>query len=164
MMLKTRVSPVAVLGAFVLLLAVIVGCDSQELQDQFAREASGPPSGITETTIDGEILSRDDDDWRTSPAYRGVLNVTPAFPNPAAEDQIHIPVSVTEFERVAGGFMLRAYRGTTFVTLGTAITQTDPGIHVLRFSPGELATKGLHRVYIFDLASELVSYGDIMIQ
>lgn len=163
-MLRALVLRVSACGAHVVLLVVLFGCDSQELQDQFAREASRPPSGITETTIDGEILSRDDDDWRTAPVYRGVLNVTPAFPNPSAGDQIHIPVSVTEFGRVAGGFMLRAYRGTTLVTLGNPVTQTDPGIHVLRFSPGELATKGLHRVYIFDLASELVSYGDIMIQ
>ena len=149
----------------IVLLSYLLGCDSQEQQDQFAREASAPPSGITETTPDGDVVAEDADDWRTSPAFRGVLNVEPAFPNPVGGGDVYVHVRITQFDRLPNGLALRAYRGDTFPILGVPVTQVDPGIHVLRFNPGELVTTGLHRVFLFDHpGGELISYGDIRIE
>lgn len=161
-----RLHFVFVTAALLLALAAI-GCDSQGKQDEFADQASRLPEGFTETTLDAEIVTTDPDDWRTSPFYRGRITVDPAFPNPVSINFVNIPLTVIGFDAVqGGGLSLRAYGadGRTLISLAEPISVSGPGGYEFEFSPGLLSTKGLHRVYIFDLGGEIVSYGDVMVQ
>ncbi|HEX7070735.1 MAG TPA: hypothetical protein VF190_08010 [Rhodothermales bacterium] len=156
----------SIVGLFVLVLS-LAACDAQEQQDRFADEASALPKNFTETTIDGEVVTADPDDWRTSPVYRGHLTVDPAFPNPVSSTFVSISLTVTGFDAVrGGGLTLRAYGqdGRTLIALDETLFVTGPGAYDFRFSPGALVTKGLHRVFIFDLTGEIVSYGDVMVE
>ena len=151
------------LAAFVL----IGGCDSQELRDEFLDDASEPASGFTETTVEGEVVSSDADDWRTAPGYRGVVTVDPAFPNPPNGATVTINVTVQHQGGVQGALQL--------VTLDTQgdpqvldeITDADmPFIYSFRFPATLLAQDGLVRVYIYDtvaVTGSLLSYGDIQL-
>ena len=70
-----------------------VGCDTAEQQNQFEEEAFSTPSGFTRTDENGEIVSEDTDDWRTSPVYSTRVLIDPAFPNPAPPGElVTIPV------------------------------------------------------------------------
>lgn len=142
------------------------GCDSQSQQDDFAAEAARPPDGYTERTVEGETLTEDADDWRTSPFYRGIVSVEPAYPNPVSANFVTVPVTVTQFDAVQGGLFLRARdpSGPGMIALSDMPEAVEPGVYFMTFSPGLLVTKGLHRVFIFDRGSEIVSYGDILLQ
>ncbi len=144
------------------------GCDTQARQDEFADQAGRAPDGYTETTLDAETLVEDPDDWRTSPLYRGRVTVDPAFPNPVSVTNVTIPLTIIGFDAVQGGRLtLRAYGadGRTLISLTPEpLILSGPGGYEFEFSPGLLTTKGLHRVFIFDAAGEIVSYGDVMVQ
>lgn len=158
------VAKMMVAGVLMLLWS---SCDSQGEQDSFAHQARRPPDGITVATIDGETVSVDPDDWRTSPFYRGRVRVDPAFPNPVSVDRVHIPLTVIGFEAVqGGGLTLRAFapNGIDLIRLGDIISVDGPGAYAFSFSPGQLGTRALHRVFVFDLAGEIVSYGDILVE
>ena len=137
------------------------------MQDSFADEAGRAPQGFTETSVEGEVLVDDADDWRTSPVYRGRITVDPAYPNPVSAHFVTVSLTVIDFEAIGGGgFSLRAYDadGTRLIALDQPIAVQGPGAYSFTFSPGLLSTKGLHRVFIFDLNGEIVSYGDVMVQ
>ena len=156
-------------GLCLLLLAITAcltaGCDTQDLQDEFAEAASLPPQGIVQTDAQGNILEEDEDDWRTAPLYRGVLRVDPAYPNPASETFITIPVTVTQFNAVRGGLTLRVYNNARELVALDQILEADaPGAYVFNFASGLLPRTGLHRLFIFDGAGEIVSYGDLLIE
>lgn len=158
---------VEIVAVVVALVMLAVGCDSQGEQDTFAHQARRQPDGITVTTVDGETVSVDPDDWRTSPFYRGRVRVDPAFPNPVSVNLVNIPLTVIGFEAVQGsGLTLRAFgpTGTDLVRLGDILNVDGPGAYAFTFSPGQFGTKGLHRVFLFDLAGEIVSYGDILVE
>jgi|SRR5690606_5888424 hypothetical protein len=140
-------------------------CDTQAEQDEFADRASLPPSGYTQTTIDGEIVSVDEDDWRTAPIYGAAVVVDPAYPNPFSEGFVYVPVYVRFSDSVRGGLVLRAYNNSgRLITLGSLPEAYQQGSYAFNFSPGLIGRKGLVRLFIFDASSELVSYGDLFIE
>lgn len=142
-----------------------LGCDTQNQQDDFAEEASRPPARITVRDREGNTGERDEDDWRTAPVYRGVVLVEPAYPNPSNAEFITVPFTIYQFGGVRGGMVLRAYNPNgQFIMLDNIPEATSPGGYSFTFSPGLLSTKGLHRVYLFDGAGEIVSYGDVLIE
>jgi hypothetical protein len=144
---------------------VLSACDTQDLQDDFARRATLPPSNFTRTDADGRVISEDEDDWQTAPVYRGVITVEPAFPNPVGDAFVTIPVYVRFSNSIRGGLNLRAYGGSGFfITLDNIPRAQDPGAYVFHFSPGLLETRGLHRLFVFDGGGEIVSYGDLMVE
>ena len=153
----------------VLLLAgsFMSGCDSQQQQDEFAREASSTPEGFARTDNTGRILDDDENDWRVSPIYGGKVRFDPAYPNPVAGEFVTIPVTILEFNSIQGGLTLRAYDSSTprnLRTLDDILDASDPGAYIFRFSPTLLNRTGLVRMFIFDRLGELVSYGDLMIE
>lgn len=135
------------------------------MQDDFAAEASRPPSGFTQTDEDGRILADDEDDWRTSPLYRGRVVVDPAYPNPTPIGGfVTIPIRVTAFEAVRAPLSVRAWREGRLTTLSVINRAADPGFYTFSFSAALVGATGLQRLFIFDAAGELVSYGDLMIE
>ena len=142
------------------------GCDSQEQQNNFAEEAALPPKGFTSTNQSGDIISEDEDDWRTSPVYFGKVRISPLYPNPEGVEFVTVPVNILQFDVVQNGFTLRAYDETldTLILLDRMAEINGPGGYVMRFSPAVLGRTGLVRIFVFDAASEIVSYGDLMIE
>lgn len=148
-------------------LLFVTACDSQGEQDDFAADASATPSGFVRTIDGSEILDDDLDDWRTAPIYAGKVSIRPAYPNPAAfQDFATVPFSVTAFNSVVAPVQLKARRDGNgpLITLETIDQAGDPGSYAMTFSAARLGRTGLHRLFIFDAAGELVSYGDLMVQ
>lgn len=142
------------------------GCDSTEQQGAYEEQAFAVPSGITQTDRFGEIISEDQDDWRTAPAYRSRVLIDPAFPNPSSAGiQVAIPVRVVEFRAVQGGLELVSFDDNRIARrLADVRDARNPGAYVFKFNPVSLGVTGLVRVYIVDNLGALVSYGDIQIE
>jgi hypothetical protein len=169
-----RESSAKVVTAAVLLLigAGLTVCDTFNEQRNFSEEASRPPDGITQTREGGEITDEDPDDWRTSPLYRGVVRVDPAYPNPvtSTHQRVTLPYWITDFNAITGDLTLRAYDDKgEFVRLAQREI-TGPGSYQFDFHPSKLSTagnlsaiEGMHRLFLFDARGELVSYGDLRI-
>jgi hypothetical protein len=162
--------------SFLVLLGAMAmsGCDSQEAQLEFENDSNLPPNGIVVTDEDGVILQDDPDDWRTSPAFAGIARFDPAYANPTTGDLITIPVVIQQFNALPGGLELRGFDDTGRLTLLDELPQaTQPGAYTFVFSPSqfsitgsEASIRGLHRVFVFGIlgSSEVISYGDILVQ
>jgi len=155
----------AYLSIAILIAILISSCDSQEQQNDFAAEASLPPNGFTSTDKTGLIISEDEDDWRTSPVYFGKVRISPLYPNPESVDFVTLPVNILQFDAAQNGFTIRALDETTdtLILLDRMTDINGPGGYIMRFSPAILGRTGLVRVFVFDSANEIVSYGDLMI-
>jgi hypothetical protein len=161
------------LSVVLLVVTVSGGCDSQEAQREFEADANLPPSGIAVTDENGTILQDDPDDWRTSPAFAGVVRFEPAYANPTAGNLVTVPVVVQQFNALPGGLELRGFDDTDRLVLLDDLPQaTQPGSYTFVFSPSQFSVsgnlssiRGLHRVFVFGIlgSSEVVSYGDIQV-
>ena len=156
--------------ALVLLCSTLVwtsGCNSQSRQEEFEDQAFGEtPSGFVRTLDGEEILSEDSDDWRTAPVFETDVIIRPASPNPVAVSGfVSIFVSILRlppgrlyaYTRNASGRLER-------LTPGGTISHSGNGFQEFRFSAGLLGERGLHRLFIFDEAGVLISYGDVMVE
>lgn len=155
--------------------AFFLSCSSSDEQREFERQAMQPPSGYTQTDASGSITgSIDRDDWRIAPYFQGLIDIKPAFPNPAiTTESINLEITVTGIESVSGlqirvihegGLLNEIYRENT--------SPLNPGLMVIHFSPLDLSrfqndsdgARGLKRILIFDGNNNLISYGDIMVE
>ena len=153
---------------------MLFGCDSSEDQAEFQADSSLPPSGIVVTDENGTILQDDPDDWRTSPAFAGIVRFDPAYANPTVGELMTLPVIVQDFNALPGGLALRAFDDQGRLRLVAALPQaTQPGVYTFVFSAAQFCQtcdatqlKGLHRVFVFGIGgtSEVVSYGDIEVR
>lgn len=157
---------------FLLLLLITVGCQTQQDQRDFESSAISPPSGITMTSIhgvtpDGET---DPDDWRSSPFYSGVIDISPARPNPAlSTEEIIIELYIDLNTRVS---QIRAVvlhdNGDTPLLDEISGAPLSSGRHELRFPASTLkrtvTPEGLFRVLIYDGNWQIISYGDIRVE
>lgn len=151
---------------FTIFIILVSGCDAVDEQRDFVDEARLPPEGITETDERGNILSEDEDDWRTSPRYATRVVVDPAFPNPANGSFVSLNVTVREFNVVVGGLELGSFDAQgRFTRLDDIRQASDPGLYTFVFNPSALglAPGSLVRVYILDDPGEIVSYGDLQL-
>ena len=142
------------------------GCDTAEQQNEFEDQAFSPPSGFTRTDENGEIITDDQDDWRTAPVYSTRVLVDPAFPNPVQPGQfVTIPVQVREFNSVQGGLELVGNDANGIPRRLDEIRDArDPGAYIFQFNPTLLGVTGLIRLFIVDSRGGLVSYGDLLIE
>jgi len=155
------------LGCLVLAASLVwAGCDTAEQQNEFEDQAFSLPSGFTRTDRNGEILSEDTDDWRTSPVYSTRVLVDPAFPNPVPPGEfVTIPVQVREFNSVQGGLELVSFDENRIPRrLDDIRDASDPGAYIFTFNPALLGVPGLVRVFILDSRGGLVSYGDLLVE
>lgn len=154
-------------------IGFISACTNSDEQVNFEKDAFKTPDSFTQTTSSGEIISRDNDDWRVSPLYINTVEVfRPAYPNPTVVQQITVEFLVSGIESVSGlvGYVLRqdrslsqVYRNSNNVLpTGLISIQLDPSI--FSFSGTLSGAQGLHRLLFYDLNDRLITYGDIKIE
>lgn len=159
---------------FLLLIASVISCTRNDAQREFEEEAYQAPSGITETAAnDGEILSNDPDDWRTSPRFQGFINVVPPFPNPVNSNQvIQFQLDVIAEGSVNGLLVYILFQNgdrkvlyEEFDPLPQGLYDFQiPAISLSQFNESPDDARGLKRIYLFDLNNRMISYGDILVE
>ncbi|MBE2187096.1 MAG: hypothetical protein IAE99_10035 [Rhodothermales bacterium] len=147
-----------------LLAAPLPGCDQVAAQETFDLAARAAPSGYTEMSASGEVVRRDPDDWRVSPAFATRISIAPAFPNPATSGSlVRVGVTIFEFDGAPNGLVL--YRRTAdgvLVRLDSRTT-SGPGAYELS-APGSLIGSGLVRLVVADAFGLTVTYGDVQVR
>lgn len=155
-----------------LIMLGTVSCTRNNAQRDFEEDAYMTPSGFTETNSQAEIISLDEDDWRTSPLFQGLINVVPAIPNPVATNQsVQIDLELTGVNSVNGLEVLTRYPDNSFGTLYQNFETLNPGITTFFINPLELGLDGspeaarrLKRIFLFNGNGQMISYGDIMVE
>jgi|GEM_PF-177504 len=170
-------SPTTYLTAILILfLFATAGCGQDDDQREFEQEAFQLPDGITETKGNGDVISEDPDDWRTSPFFQGLIFVEPAFPNPVTiSDQLNLEIDITGFDAVSGltvTVLIDNAANAPFRTLYTINENPlPPGFTSININPLELgrfnnpeSARGIHRLIIFDNRQNIISYGDVIVE
>jgi hypothetical protein len=147
-------------------------CTRNDAQRDFEQDAYTAPANYTETTLQGAIQNVDEDDWRTSPLYQGLIDIVPAYPNPVATNQsIKLEIEITGLNSVNGVEILTRYPDNSFYQLEFRSGTLPPGIATFFINPLELgvdgspeAARGLKRIFLFDGSNQMISYGDIMVE
>lgn len=160
---------------FILLLFVIAlvgsSCTNNDDQNRFEAQAYSLPEGYTETDTQSKVLNTDDDDWRISPLYIGLIRIfNPAFPNPVDYgSQFEITVRV---DATPAGSSIQLYYFNT-VNTNPTILDSQPVVDdftdvVFRISTNQFGTatsaRGLHRLLLLDGNQRIISYGDLLIK
>lgn len=157
---------------FLGILLLTATCTRNNAQRDFEQDAYTAPAGFTETTEQGSVQNVDQDDWRTSPLFQGLVSVVPAYPNPAATNQtIRLDLEITGINSVNGAEILVRLPDNSFERLDIIQETLNPGISNLYIDPLNLgidrspeAARGLKRVFIYDMNGQMISYGDIMVE
>lgn len=161
-----------VAGSLILLLLVISGCQAQQDQRDFEANAISPPSGITVTDIHGVTPegATDPDDWRSSPFYSGIIDISPARPNPVlSTEEVVIELYMDLDTRVSRIQAVVLHdNGETPPLDDISGAPLPPGRHELRFPASSLtrtvSPQGLFRVLVYDGDWQIISYGDIEVE
>lgn len=159
---------------FILLCSafLVLSCTRNDAQRDFEKEAYSAPNNYTETTSQGAVKSADEDDWRTSPLFQGLIEIVPPFPNPVQTNQaVQFEVEVTGVQSINGLEVLVRLPDNSFRSLYQSNQTLQPGLTTFQINPIEFAlngnpegARGLNRVYIFNASSQMISYGDIMVE
>lgn len=160
------------LSLLILLIATVLGCTRNDAQRDFEQEAYSSANNYTETTSQGAVVSTDEDDWRTSPLFQGLIEINPPFPNPVVTSQyVQFEVGVTGVQSVSGIEVLVRLDDGSFRSLYQSFETLQPGTTVFQINPIEFGingtpegARGLNRVYIFNGNNQMISYGDIMVE
>lgn len=157
-----------------LLFTAIIGCTRNDAQREFEEEAYSAPNNYTETAPNnGEVLSNDPDDWRTSPRFQGFINVVPPFPNPVSTNQnIQFQLDVIAQGSVNGLLVYILFQNgdrkvlyEDFDPLPQSLYDFQiPAASLSEFDGSPESARGLKRIYLFDLNNRLISYGDILVE
>ncbi len=154
----------------VLLLLLIISCGGNDAQDSFEREAYALAENITETNFQGDIISRDDNDWRVSPYYTGIADISPAFPNPVPY------VDTATLEVFINGSPLSSYMELGYLDdlgnwnqLEVSENVSDFTLNTFRINPVQFGAnadlaKGIYRLILLDGNQRIITYGDILIE
>ncbi|MEQ8578500.1 MAG: hypothetical protein RIC57_14135 [Balneola sp.] len=152
---------------------LFLSCTSNDAQREFESEAYTDPSGITRTSAQGEVISIDPDDWRISPFFQGLMEVTPPFQNPAQlGTALNFEYQVTGVQGVSGlDVRVRYPNGSLHNIYSSSNNPLEPGIKTFQIDPIALSqdgsdnlARGLHRIFFFDFNQRLISYGDIEVE
>tara|TARA_R100000908_G_scaffold65419_1_gene56060 strand:- start:34745 stop:35245 length:501 start_codon:yes stop_codon:yes gene_type:complete len=155
-----------------LMLLAISSCTRNDAQRDYEREAYTQASGFTETNNQGQVQSPDEDDWRTSPLFQGLIDVVPVYPNPTSTSQaVQFEVDVTGVQSVSGIEVMTRFPDNTFRSLYQQFETLEPGLTTFQINPLEFAqfgnpegARGLNRVFIFDGRGQMITYGDVMVE
>lgn len=172
--IRSACSRVMLIPTLVVLL-LLQGCGQDDDQQQFEQEAFQLPEGITETE-NGTPQNEDPDDWRTSPFFSGLVEVTPAYPNPVlTTEQLTIDVNISGIDAVSTitVAVLIADGSNSQLRPLNSITENPvpPGLSTLRINPVQLgrfntaeSARGLHRIILYDNRDNIISYGDVRVE
>jgi len=72
---------------FLCFLLFSASCTRNNAQRDFEQDAYMEPAGYTSAERPTELTSVDEDDWRTSPLFQGLVKVYPAYPNPVSTNE-----------------------------------------------------------------------------
>ena len=155
-------------------LCMVLSCSDNEEQQNFEQEAfNSVVENFTETSPDGDIINEDPDDWRISPFFSGLIRVEPAYPNPVlSSGRITIQIQVSAIESMNGAQILTFDEQENLKTIALDTRIPLPtGFTEFRIDPIEFTNtgvranaKGLHRIFIFDLNDNFLTYGDIKVE
>lgn len=150
-------------------LIILSGCSQNSDQREFEQQAFSEPSDITVTNQNGEVISRDPDDWRIAPFFQGDIElISPPFPNPVlTNDRLTINVQINFLERISGIY-IRVYRPPSFYQIDDR-AQVTTGITTFTIDPIQIAggnpnPQGRYRIIIQDENENVITYGDVEIQ
>ncbi len=162
------------------LIIMVSGCSRSQDQIEFEQQAYRTPENYTETTPNGEVVSRDEDDWRIGPMFQGYVEVqVPPFPNPTRGEPVQIELLITGVGTVNGlravafhdVFDERSRRTLYFhdrspLEFGLLVfniypAEFDPANN---YSAARDRNDGLHRLFIYDNRWNLITYGDIKLK
>ncbi len=176
---KAVVLRMAPLAAAIFLIAVS-GCNRSQDQIEFEQQAYRIPENYTETTPNGEVVRRDEDDWRIGPMFQGFVEVVvPAYPNPTRGEPVQIELLITGVGTVTGlraityydVFDERSRRILYFhhrspLEFGPLIFSIYPAEFdpTNNYSAARQRNDGLHRLFIYDNRWNLITYGDIKLK
>lgn len=158
-----------------LLVTIILlsACIKDEAQTEFERDAYQSPSGITQTTAQGEIVSEDPDDWRTAPYFQGVVEVNPPFQNPAQLGTlIEFELLIQGIQGISGlDVRVNNLNSSTRTIYSSFEGEIEQQLYDFRVNPIDLSqdgsdnlARGLHRIFFFDFNGRLITYGDIEVE
>lgn len=153
-----------ILAAWLGALVLVSGCNLEDEQETFWAEALAEPSGITETTESGTVVSTDPEDWRVSPRYRGlVTTIEPPYPNPSEGQTVILTVDYSAIQGAPQQLFLVVVEEERLSVIDE-VTGTA-GAYQFSFNPSAtLGEPGLYRLLILDDGDELISYGDIEVE
>ena len=165
----------AALTFFSLLVLILGGCNNNDAQREFEREAYQNPNGITETDFHGNVNSEDPDDWRVSPLYTGLVTIDPPlFPNPVpygtiANLNVYLNGTTTTSYLELGYLDPRSTSGRAWVQIQIIDNTTDLSVNAFQINPAQFGSdvstaRGTYRLIVFDGNQEMITYGDITIE
>ena len=155
------------------------GCNRSQDQIEFEQQAYRTPENYTETTPDGKVVSRDEDDWRIGPMFQGYVEVqVPPFPNPTRGEPVQLEMLVTGVGIVNGLNAVTYYDVFDERSQRTLYSNRSPlefeplviDIYPAEFDPANNynaardRNDGLHRLFIYDNRRNLITYGDIKLK
>lgn len=162
---------VALLACFILL-----GCSKSDDQKEFENQAYSQPDNITEMPSNPAqgVISEDPDDWRISPMYQGLIEVsTPAYPNPVSlNSDLRLEINFKYLDSVPG-FEINVLQNANSrwpiieydqseLSLGVRTFVLDPSSFSGTSSSQNAA--GLNRLIIFDGQDNVITYGDVRVK
>ncbi len=176
-----RLSPGRILlAAVAVMLVIVAACGRSQDQIEFEQQAFRTPENYTETTPNGEVIRRDEDDWRIGPMFQGYVEVqVPPFPNPTRGEPVQIELLVTGVGSVNGLQAVAYYdifdersmrilyrHNRSPLEFGLLVfsifpAEFDPGNN---YSAARSRNDGLHRLFIYDNRWNLITYGDIKLK
>jgi len=133
--------PIFLLTCFTLFF-FLSSCSQNEDQREFERAAFSEASGFTRTNANGQVISEDPDDWRISPFFQGLIEVSslPA-PNPVlTNDRIIMNLLATGVEPVSGVVIYVYYRPNSIKVIPVdERSPLPPGLITINLNPLEIA-------------------------
>jgi len=161
-----------ILPILFLLMLLSLGCTRNEAQRDFEQDAYSQPFGYTERSFQGEIQKVDEDDWRISPLFQGLVNINPPFPNPATTSQsIQFEIDVVASQSVNGLEVITRFADGSPRVLYQEFESLPTSLSTFQINPLEFAqfdnpegARGLHRIFIFDGRGQMITYGDILVE
>ena len=162
------------LSSFIFLfsLLLLASCTRNDAQRDFEESAYSLPRNYTETNNQGQVIETDEDDWRTSPLFQGLVEIIPVYPNPTTINQaVQFEVEVTGVRSVNGIEVMTRFQDNSFRSMYQDFETLEPGLTTFQVNPLEFAqfgnpegARGLNRVFIFDASGQMISYGDILVE
>lgn len=157
---------------FLALLSIFSSCSQSEEQREFERAAFSEPSGFTQTNANGQVINRDPDDWRISPFFQGLIEISSyPFPNPVrTNERIVMDLLATGIEPVSGIIAYVYYRPNSIKIIPVDDrTPLPAGLVTFTLNPLEITEfieqpKGLYRIILLDRNENVITYGDIKIE
>jgi len=160
------------ISIFLFSVLLLAGCTRNDAQREFEKQAYTFPENFTQTTNQGAIQDADEDDWRTSPLFQGLVEIVPPYPNPANTSQaIQFEVNVPGVNSLNGLIVMTRFDDNDFRTMYQDFESLPQGLTTFQINPIEFAefgnvegARGLNRVFIFSGNQQMISYGDILVE